>query len=85
MKTVLSASQTPAVAKNSSIQILRALAIIAVVVIHSYPIGIVGVFLRPFINFAVPMFIFLSGYLTKFEIGDYKTFAIKRIKRVLIP
>ena len=85
MKTVLSEPKTPVSVKNSSIQILRAMAIIAVVVIHSYPIGIVGVFLRPFVNFAVPMFIFLSGYLTKFEIGDYKTFAIKRIKRVLIP
>ncbi len=31
------------------------------------------------------MFIFLSGYLTKDNIIDYKSFAIKRIKRVLIP
>ena len=68
-----------------SIQILRGLAIIAVVIIHSYPQGLFGVFLRPFVNFAVAMFIFLSGYLTKVSISDYRGFVFKRIKRVFVP
>ncbi len=71
--------------KNDSIQILRGLAIIAVVIIHSYPDGIWGVFIRPFVNFAVAMFIFLSGYLTNVDIPDYKKFIFKRIKRVFVP
>ena len=71
--------------KNSKIQILRAVAIMAVIVIHTYPLGIWGVFIRPFVNFAVAMFIFLSGYLTKTEIPDVKVFMAKRLKRVLIP
>lgn len=71
--------------KNPSIQILRAVAIIAVVIIHSYPQGLFGVFLRPFVNFAVALFLFLSGYLTKFEIPDYKRFVLKRTLKVIIP
>ncbi len=72
--------------KNDAIQILRALAIIAVVVIHTYPSGeLFGVVLRPFVNYAVAMFVFLSGYLTKTEIADYKTFMKKRILKVLVP
>ena len=43
----------------------RAIAIIAVVVIHTTPAGQWQVFCKPFINFAVATFIFLSGYLTK--------------------
>lgn len=71
--------------RNYSIQILRGLAIIAVVIIHSCPKGLFGIFIRPFVNFAVAMFIFLSGYLTKVDIPDYKKFILKRIKRVFIP
>lgn len=70
--------------KIDSIQILRGLAIIAVVIIHSYP-ECLGIFLRPFVNFAVAMFVFLSGYLTKVDILDYKKFIFKRIKRVFVP
>lgn len=71
--------------KNDSIQILRGLSIIAVVIIHTYPHSLFGVYLRPFVNYAVAMFIFLSGYLTKVDITDYKRFVFKRIKRVLVP
>ena len=56
---------------NKKIQIMRGLSIIAVIVIHTYNTntymcgGGYGVIIRPFVNFAVGMFIFLSGYLTK--------------------
>ena len=71
--------------KNLKVQVLRGLAIIAVVIIHSNIPNYTKVFIRPFINFAVALFIFLSGYLTKLEIPDYKSFAMKRLKRVIIP
>lgn len=71
--------------KNIKIQILRALAIIAVVIIHTNLGGIFGVFDRPFLNFAVALFIFLSGYLTSININDVSKFYRKRISKVLIP
>jgi surface polysaccharide O-acyltransferase-like enzyme len=67
------------------VQILRALAVIAVVMIHTTPLGEYQVFCRPFINFSVGMFIFLSGYLTKIENDNWSAFYSKRIVRVLIP
>ena len=73
------------VKKDNSIQILRGLAIIAVVIIHSCPGGLYGVFLRPFVNYAAAMFLFLSGYLTKKEINNKKSFIFKRLKKVIIP
>lgn len=69
--------------KNYKIQILRALAIIAVVLIHTCPLGLSQVLVRPFINFSVGLFLFLSGYLTKLENNDWKNFYKKRIVRVL--
>lgn len=71
--------------KNQKLQILRAIAIIAVVMIHTCPSGKWQVFIRPFINFAVATFLFLSGYLTNIETSDWKTFYKKRIIRVIIP
>ena len=50
--------------KDGKIQILRGLAIISVVIIHTYPVGIFGVFLRPF-SFAQvchPLQIQCKGY-----------------------
>ena len=44
-----------------------------------------GVFIRCFVNFAVALFIFLSGYLTKITNIDIKTFYKKRLLRVFIP
>ena len=66
-------------AKNQRIQILRGIAILAVVIIHSSIPLTVQLVVRPFLNFAVALFIFLSGYLTKMEITNVKTFAGKRI------
>ncbi|MBR1687644.1 MAG: acyltransferase [Prevotella sp.] len=67
------------------VQIFRALAIIAVVMIHTTPLGSWQVLCRPFINFSVASFLFLSGYLTKIENDNWHTFYKKRIIRVLIP
>lgn len=70
--------------RNNKIQILRAIAIIAVVMIHTCPAGNAAVIIRPFLNFCVATFLFLSGYLTK-----YQTFSLAsgggRILRVIIP
>lgn len=56
--------------KNQKIQILRAIAICCVVMGHSYPFRFRGVLIRTLINFTIPLFFFLSGYLTKLEYDD---------------
>lgn len=63
----------------------RAIAIIAVVIIHTTPAGQWQVFCKPFINFAVATFIFLSGYLTKADNENWLKFYVRRITRVLVP
>ena len=70
---------------NRKIQVLRGLAITAVVIIHSYPHGTAGIFIRAAVNFAVAMFLFCSGYLTKTAYPDIGRFYKKRLTRVLIP
>ena len=67
--------------KSYKIQILRGLAILAVVLIHNTPIGIAQVWCRPFINFSVGMFLFLSGLLSSMEKWNLK----KRILKITIP
>ena len=71
--------------RNKRIQVLRGLAICAVIAIHTYAHGLAGVLIRPHVNFCVALFIFLSGYLTRMENDDWGAFFIKRIKKVLIP
>ena len=73
--------------RSENIQIIRALSIIAVVSIHAMPHTNADIYVRPLLNFCVAMFLFLSGYLTRYERvnDDYKGFAYKRIKKVLIP
>ena len=72
--------------KDTKIQVLRAIAIIAVVLIHTCPSNeIVQILVRPFLNIAVALFVFLSGYLTNIERKEWKSFYKKRILRVLIP
>ena len=51
--------------KSYKIQILSGVAIIAVVFIHNTPSGIIQVWIRPFLNFSVACFLFLSGVLSK--------------------
>lgn len=70
---------------NKKVQVLRAVAILAVVLIHTSPQGIFKIGLRPFINFSTGLFLFLSGYLTKIHIENKGEFYKKRIVRVLIP
>lgn len=71
--------------RNNMIQVLRALAIISVVMIHTTPLGTCQAVCRPVINFSVATFLFLSGYLTKTENDNWGNFCKKRIIRVLIP
>lgn len=70
---------------NKKIQILRAFSIIAVIMIHTCPGGNIAVAIRPFLNFCVAMFIFLSGLLTDLPIENKLKFYKKRIMRILIP
>ena len=67
------------------VQIFRALAIIAVVTVHTIPSDNYQILCRPFFNFPVAVFLFLSGYLTKIENDNWGVFYKKRIVRVLIP
>ena len=53
--------------------------------IHTTPAGEMQVICKPFINFAVATFIFLSGYLTKVDNDNWLAFYRKRITRVLVP
>ncbi len=78
-------SFNPSSGKNVSIQIFRAIAIIAVVMIHTLPSGLSQVYIRPFINFSVATFLFLSGYLTKSEEQNWSLIFKKRIVRVAAP
>lgn len=55
--------------RDRYLQALRGAAIAAVVLIHSLPACAASVAVRPFLNWSVAMFLFLSGYLTnEFEI-----------------
>ncbi len=72
--------------RNNMVQIIRAIAIIAVVLIHTTPkTSMFQIYLRPFFNFSVSTFLFLSGYLTKIENDNWGKFYKKRLVRVLIP
>lgn len=66
---------------SDRIQMLRGLAIIAVVFIHNTPIGMTQVLTRPFWNVGVGLFLFLSGMLS--DAGKWKPG--KRLAKVLIP
>ena len=67
--------------KSYKIQICRGVAILAVVFVHNTPLGLCQLFCRPFINFGVAVFLFLSGTLSSIERWNPK----KRIKKVIIP
>lgn len=66
--------------QNRTVQIIRGISIIAVVFIHNTPSGLAQVFIRPFLNFSVATFLFLSGFLTHIEKYNFK----RRIKKVII-
>lgn len=72
--------------KDNYFQYLRALAILAVILIHVLPQTSYSIIIRQFVNFSVGMFLFLSGYLTSEKsVENIKEFYKKRIIRVLIP
>lgn len=88
--------------RDPSFDAFRGLAIIAVVALHTGATGfpwrysatggwnfLFLVACRQLLNFAVPAFIFISGYwMAKKPIRslqDYKTFLIRRLSRILIP
>ncbi|MBQ6894398.1 MAG: acyltransferase, partial [Clostridia bacterium] len=69
------------ITKQTHIQLLRGLAIIAVVLIHNTPTGLPQILIRPFLNFSVGLFLFLSGVLSSAR--SWKP--LKRIRKVIIP
>jgi peptidoglycan/LPS O-acetylase OafA/YrhL len=82
--------------RDISFDAFRGLAIITVVAIHSWRCPTTGgwslffiVTYRQLLNFAVPAFIFISGYwMAKKPIrslGDYRAFLTRRLSRILIP
>ena len=71
--------------RNTHIQVLRGIAIVAVVLIHTCPKDLCQVYCRPFFNFAVGLFLFLSGFLTSWNQNSWSTFYKRRLQRVLIP
>lgn len=82
--------------RNNVWDVTKGVAIVAVVMIHScgflnnYDIysynGYVGVFIRQALNFAVPVFLFISGYLSfKGDNINSIEFIKKRLLRILSP
>ena len=80
--------------RDLSFDALRGLAIIAVVATHGIYLG--GspdnpgfIYYRQLLNFAVPVFFFMSGYWSSREeiasLSGYKTFLTRRLPRVLVP
>lgn len=74
------ASLTPI--QSNRIQVLRGLAIASVVMIHNaMPYQEMRILLRPFLNFGVGLFLFLSGFLS----SHLTTIPYNRLKKVIIP
>lgn len=71
-------------ARDGYLQAIRGLAIACVVCIHCLPQCAVAVVLRPFLNWAVAGFLFLSGLLTS-ESKILRGGVAKRLHKVLIP
>ncbi|MBE6769019.1 MAG: acyltransferase [Ruminococcaceae bacterium] len=67
--------------QSDAVRLLRGLAILSVVCIHNTPATVVQVYVRPFLNFSVGLFLFLSGMLSSAERWQPQ----KRLRKVLIP
>jgi surface polysaccharide O-acyltransferase-like enzyme len=72
---------SPTPNQSRRIQVLRGLAIVAVVAIHCAKPPSCEIFLRPFLNFCVGLFLFLSGMLSDAR----TTNPWKRIRKIAIP
>lgn len=70
--------------KDLYIQALRGAAAASVVLIHCLPESPASVALRPFLNWAVAMFLFLSGYLTD-EVEIKRGVLSRRLSKILPP
>jgi len=80
--------------KDNYFQLLRGIAILSVVLIHSFNIKFNGnysnditqIIIRQLINFAVPLFLFLSGYFVKLEeTQNPLKFIYTRLLRIIPP
>lgn len=68
------------------IQAVRGLAIAAVVLIHCLPQEAASVALRPFLNYSVAAFIFISGYLTsRRKVAGPAMFLRRRFSKIAVP
>lgn len=71
--------------RDAYIQALRGVAIAVVVLIHCLPDGVVSVVLRPLLNWAVAMFVFLSGMLATEEAVARGGMVRRRLVKVAAP
>lgn len=72
--------------RDEYLQLLRGCAITAIVIIHTLPESTATIVVRPFLNWGVGLFLFLSGLLTpRSKVGNLKSFYGKRIHKILIP
>lgn len=77
--------------RDTYFDFLRGVAIIMVIGIHTYSDGMmhINLFMRQFLNCAVPLFLAISGYFVGkksfAEDGAYKSFLKRQMPRVYIP
>ncbi|MCR5354028.1 MAG: acyltransferase [Lachnospiraceae bacterium] len=71
--------------KRNNIQIVKAFATMAVILIHTTTFWPYDYVVFPFIAPCVGVFIFISGYLTRANIPDLPAFYKRRLVKVLIP
>ena len=71
--------------KNAYLQLLRGCAITAIVIIHTMPESTATIAVRPFLNWGVALFLFLSGLLTpRSKVENLRSFYERRIHKILI-
>lgn len=73
------------ITRNERIQIVRAICIFSVVLIHAVYLHPYEIYIRPFINFSVGGFLFLSGLLTVQGKYSWKELYQKRLTRIIVP
>lgn len=73
--------------QKNRIQIVRAVAIFMVIIIHTVIYNQYEIYVRPFVNVSVALFIFLSGFLTSENVWGKEVLAFykRRLLRVFIP
>ena len=72
--------------RDAYLQLLRGCAITAIVIIHTLPESTATIVVRPFLNWGVALFLFLSGLLTpRSKVRDLKNFYGRRVHKILIP